>query len=119
MNTKVMTATLALAGLALGVLGSTGCSANASPAPSETTSTSNESLDNGTGGPGYTCTEAGYCQCSGLADCDNMFGICKSHTYCNYDPIGGYRCCCLNYLQRTLPPPGPPGGGGVVIGPSQ
>jgi hypothetical protein len=80
----------------------TACSANVSTEPTGSTA---ESLSSSSGGGGttqeYTCTDSGYCQCSGLDDCDNMFTICKSHTYCNSDPTFGIRCCCLNFVLQT------------------
>ena len=98
-----------LAALTLGTVAATGCTAeNASTDEAEPEAAS-QALDNGSGGGhGYTCTDSGFCQCQGLADCNDMFLQCKSHVYCNQD-AQGLRCSCLNFVLRTVP--GTPIGG--------
>jgi hypothetical protein len=112
MTTNPMTATSTVIALAIAAFATIGCSSHVSQEP-ESSSVGEPLANTGGGGSqGYTCTDAGYCQCSGLEDCNNMFGVCKSHLYCNYDTAGGLRCCCWNFALRTgggLTPP-PPGG---------
>ena len=85
--------------LSFGTLAVTGCTADAGGGPeddaSEALGTTTQALDNGTVSVGYSCTDAGFCQCKGLTDCNSMFLVCKSHVYCNQD-AQGLRCSCLN-----------------------
>ncbi len=94
--------------LALGTVAVTGCSAETANATEATeegapeeVATTTQAVDNGSGGAaGYSCTDSGFCQCKGLADCNDMFLVCKSHVYCNQD-AQGLRCSCLNFVLRT------------------
>lgn len=91
-----------LAALALGTAAATGCTAENTSTDDADPEAASQALDNGSGGAsGGHCNDAGFCQCQGLADCNDMFLECKSHVYCNQD-AQGLRCSCLNFVLRTV-----------------
>lgn len=97
-----------IAVLALSMFGAfaIGCSAEHeldAESDEEVASTSDALINDrrGAASAGYTCTDAGACQCKGLTDCNDMFGVCKSNLYCNYDEQGGFRCICWNFVSKV------------------
>lgn len=83
--------------LVLGTFTATGCTTE--QAGSDEVESDSQALDGrtGGGGHGYTCTDSGFCQCQGLEDCNDMFGVCKANLYCNQD-AQGLRCCCIDHV---------------------
>ena len=102
MNIRALAASLSVVGL---MLAAVGCSVDSREPPATEESSvesTTQALANNGGGPGYSCTPAGFCQCQGFDDCLNMAYICKRFWYCN-DDAQGHRCGCWNFVTRPQP----------------
>jgi hypothetical protein len=114
MKTTAIAKTLTAILLTFGALTTTAaCSSSPEPSAEDDSATTSDALNNESGGNSSKyCSAAGFCQCKGLVDCNEMFKECKALLYCNQD-AQGLRCCCVNYSTRTgggrVPPRVPTG----------